>query len=332
MSPDFTAGQRQLLEGAATQLYEAVLADGKLTSADPRIEAGAPDRAAFDLLLDLGLLALDPEAGAYLPVDPTAVQSRVVAPMGLRATELMQESSRWSETLAGLSQTFRRSSQARHPITEIRGIANINRFLSAGLEDAQEELLTAQPTRGRSPNSLSDANERDVRAVTRGVQMRTLYQHSARRSLAIKDYVERLSPFGAQVRTLEEFFNRMIIIDRRVAIVPGVEGNNLAIAIHEPSLVAYLADIFERYWERARPYEDHQRTTQRHVAQDVRDMTTRMLVEGHSDPASAKRMGISTRTYAGYIAALKDEHGAQTRFQLGYAMGQQAEEPETGGE
>ena len=49
-------------------------------------------------------------------------------------------------------------------------------------------------------------------------------------------------------------------------------------------------------------------------------MTIRLLVEGHSDPASAKRLGVSTRTYAGYIAALKDEYGVQTRFQLGYAM------------
>ena len=32
-------------------------------------------------------------------------------------------------------------------------------------------------------------------------------------------------------------------------------------------------------------------------------MTIRLLVEGHSDPASAKRLGVSTRTYAGYIAA-----------------------------
>jgi hypothetical protein len=49
-----------------------------------------------------------------------------------------------------------------------------------------------------------------------------------------------------------------------------------------------------------------------------------MLVEGHSDPASAKRLGVSTRTYAGYIAALKDEYGVQTRFQLGHAMGAQS--------
>ena len=46
-----------------------------------------------------------------------------------------------------------------------------------------------------------------------------------------------------------------------------------------------------------------------------------MLTEGHSDPASAKRVGVSTRTYASYVAALKEEYGVETRFQLGYAMG-----------
>ena len=151
--------------------------------------------------------------------------------------------------------------------------------------------------------------------------MRTLYQHSARRSVAIKEYVAAVSQHGAQVRTLEEFFNRMIVIDRLMAIVPGAEGNDVAIAIHEPSLVAYLADVFERYWERARAFDDRAESTVRDVAEDVRNMTVRMLIEGHSDPASAKRVGVSTRTYAGYIASLKAEYGVQTRFQLGLRHG-----------
>jgi hypothetical protein len=55
-----------------------------------------------------------------------------------------------------------------------------------------------------------------------------------------------------------------------------------------------------------------------------------MLTEGHSDPASAKRVGVSTRTYASYVAALKEEYGVETRFQLGYAMGSRAGEEKTG--
>jgi hypothetical protein len=36
---------------------------------------------------------------------------------------------------------------------------------------------------------------------------------------------------------------------------------------------------------------------------------------------SAKRLGVSPRTYAGYVADLKIEYDADTRFQLGYTMG-----------
>ena len=36
----------------------------------------------------------------------------------------------------------------------------------------------------------------------------------------------------------------------------------------------------------------------------------------------ATRLGVSPRTYAGYVADLKDEFDAETRFQLGYSLGQ----------
>ena len=54
-----------------------------------------------------------------------------------------------------------------------------------------------------------------------GVTMRTLYQHSARRQVATNKYVAAVTAEGAQVRTLDEFFNRLIVVDRRIAIVPG---------------------------------------------------------------------------------------------------------------
>jgi sugar-specific transcriptional regulator TrmB len=326
VATEFGSAQRQLLETAASTLYDSVVDEGRLAENDPRVSTRGPQREAFELLVDLGLLILDRDHKAYLPVDPTTVQARVVAPMGQEAAHLLEESSRWADAFSGLGQAYRRSLGARHPVTEIRGQDNINRFLVATVDDAQQEILTAQPTLGPTTRKLDQASERDIRAVQRGIGMRTLYQHSARRSVAIKEYVTAVSQHGAQVRTLEEFFNRMIIIDRLMAIVPGAEGNDVAIAIHEPSLVAYLADVFERYWERARAFDDRAESTVRDVAEDVRNMTVRMLIEGHSDPASAKRVGVSTRTYAGYIASLKAEYGVQTRFQLGYAMGHDGHE------
>ena len=125
------------------------------------------------------------------------------------------------------------------------------------------------------------------------------------------------------MRTLDEFFNRLIVVDRRLAIIPG-DAPEVALAIHEPGVVSYLADIFERAWERARDYEERGEASESDIAADVRQLTIRMLIEGHSDPSSAKRVGVSTRTYASYVAALKDEYGVETRFQLGYAMGSRA--------
>jgi hypothetical protein len=210
-------------------------------------------------------------------------------------------------------------------IDEIRGLPNINRFLESAVDDAETELLTAQPAGARRAVILEQAVDRDLRTIERGVHMRTLYQHTARRSKATRDYVNLMLAHGAQVRTLDEFFNRLIVIDRRLAIIPG-EAPDVALAIHDKHLVSYLADIFDRSWERAHEYNERSTASDSDIAAEVRQLTVRMLTEGHSDPASAKRVGVSTRTYASYVAALKEEYGVETRFQLGYAMGSQDSE------
>ena len=124
------------------------------------------------------------------------------------------------------------------------------------------------------------------------------------------------------MRTLDEFFNRLIVIDRRTAVIPGAGGPATALVIREPNLLAYLVDMFERSWERGRPFTNRGSAAQRDIAHEQRQMTIRMLIKGYADPASAKRLGVSPRTYAGYIADLKEEFEADTRFQLGYKMGE----------
>ena len=126
---------------------------------------------------------------------------------------------------------------------------------------------------------------------------------------------------GAEVRTLDEFFNRMIVVDRRVAVIPHQDQLRVAVVVREPAVVDYLVDVFERSWERARPFTNKETSLMKDIASEQRAMTMRMLIEGHADPVSAKRLGVSPRTYAGYVADLKTEYEAETRFQLGYTMG-----------
>lgn len=314
--------ERELFESAATPLYEETALSGGLKEDDPRIVEGGELHDALQLLLSLNLLVHDRENAVYVPVDPTTVQSHVVGPMSQRGVELLGESSEWARAFGGLSQAWRRSPTAvRGPITEFHNKA-IQTFINGAVAEAEEELLTAQPQAGRERASLRAAADRDKAAIERGVRMRTLYQHSARRHALTRDYVAEVSAAGAEVRTLDEFFNRMIVIDRRLAVIPGPTGDNVGIAVQEPALVAYLVDVFERAWERARAFTNTERRMMNDIAREQRAMTIRMLIEGHSDPVSAKRLGVSARTFAGYVADLKSEYDAETRFQLGYTMGQ----------
>lgn len=323
---------RELFERVATPLYDDIVTAGGIAQDDPRL-TGGEQAAALKLLLEIGLLIHNKKNKSYDAVDPSTVQSRIVSPLSQNGVRLINESASWASAFAPLSQAWRRAPGTDSgPFTHVHSSA-IDPFLAGLVAECEQEMLTAQPQTGRDAQTLQAAARRDVAMLERGTKMRTLYQHSARRSAITREYVASVTERGGEVRTLDEFFNRMIIFDRRVAVIPGAHEDLLtALAIREPSVVDYLVDVFERAWERARPFTSKDTRMLKDIAAEQRSMTIRMLIQGHSDPMSAKRLGVSPRTYAGYIADLKTEHDVETRFQLGYAMGKQGlsgtEEPE----
>lgn len=312
-----TPEDRLLFERIGVPLHQSLAYGDRFISAEDVL--GDEEKAAVLLLVRLGLLLKLGED--YVAVDPGAVTSNVVSPLSQRAAEMMEEASSWARSFSELSSAWRRAPKdAGAGVLELRGEA-IDPAIASLVADAQSELLTAQPQAGRSVPALRAATQRDLDALERGVKMRTLYQHSARRHRTTHDYVAVVSGRGAEVRTLDEFFNRLIVIDRRVAIIPGASGTATAVIVREPNVVAYLVDVFDRTWERARPFDHGDQSLTRAVAAEQRAMTIRMLVAGHADPASAKRLGVSPRTYASYVADLKQEFDVETRFQLGWEMG-----------
>lgn len=321
--PGYGSEERALFEDDATKLYEEICQRGLVASSDYRIAEDGELRPAFDLLVDMGLVIYDSEQDGWAPEDPTSVQSRIVSPLSQEAAKLLSESSQWSSAFSNLAQSWRRAPQssARGPFTYLRNVELINSVLDQLLAECEEELLTAQPEAGRDPRFLAKAALRDIEVLERGISMRTLYQHSSRRSSVTHKYVAAVTARGAEVRTLDEFFKRMIVVDRRVAVIPNRDEVSVAVVVREPAVVAFLVDVFERSWERGRPFTNRDSSLLRDIAAEQRAMTMRMLIEGHSDPVSAKRLGVSPRTYAGYVADLKADYDAQTRFQLGYTMG-----------
>jgi sugar-specific transcriptional regulator TrmB len=316
-----TRADRELFETAASDLYRETVDSAGIPLDDPRLGAKGTQQQALDLLLKLGLIIADSKLNAYVAVDPSAAHARIVSPLSQHGSALIEESARWADAFGPFALTWRRMDRPdRGDVVQLEG-EPLQNFLEALVADAEFEMLTAHPQSGRDLSQLEVAIARDIAALDRGISMHTLYQHSARRNNVTAKYVAAVGDHGAEVRTLDEFFNRLIVVDRRIALVPEKENPRAAVVIREPSIVAYLTDMFERSWERARPFTNAETSTRSEIAEEQRVMTIRMLIEGHPDPTSAKRLGVSPRTYAGYIAELKTEYEAQTRFQLGYAMG-----------
>ena len=245
----FGPEDRALFEASATVLFGELVLTAGLRSDDPRIVPGGELADALTLLHRMGLAKLSADGSQWEAQDPSSVQSRVVSPLGQEGARLLNESSQWANAFASLNHAWRRAPHvvAGGPFTYLE-TEQIDPFIASLVAECEEEMLTAQPQAIRDTKALPHVVLRDTALLERGARIRTLYQHAARRNNVTRQYVAAVTERGGEVRTVDEFFNRMIIIDRQVAIIPSKETLRVVVAVREPSVVAYLVDVFERSW------------------------------------------------------------------------------------
>ncbi|WP_051838891.1 helix-turn-helix transcriptional regulator [Streptomyces sp. NRRL F-5126] len=213
----------------------------------------------------------------------------------------------------------------RHPgFRYLEGEAEINHAIQEVLATAHTEILTAQPDGPRPGPVLDDALHAVHDQVAAGISMRTLYQHSTRFDEPTKEYVQSVTQYGVQVRTLAEFFDRMILVDRAAAFIPANADRSRAVLVTETAVVHFLADVFDRAWDRAATFPFlpvRAADAAPEVIPAIRESICKLLIEGRSDKEIARRLGLSLRSLQAHVAWLKKEYGAQHRLQLGYLMG-----------
>lgn len=253
--------------------------------------------------------------------EPQAFLRELATHLGLLAQEAAQQATRAAalpEIEAGPDE------QVVGPgVRYLHGLGSISTAINEALGAVRREILTAQPDGARPSAVLKEALESVRRHIAAGISMRTLYQHTTRFDEATKDYVRTVTEYGAQVRTLEEFFDRLIIVDD-IAFISANEERTTAISITEPTIIRFLRDTFDKAWDRAKPFPFvplHAAKAADEVVPAIRESISRLLVEGYSDKAIARRIGISERSLQAHIAAIKQELGALNRLQLGYLLG-----------
>jgi sugar-specific transcriptional regulator TrmB len=282
----------------------------------------ATDLPGIHELAELGLIQLSPDGERFVPVDPRQVEMELAGKWRQQAWALQVRASALERDLTDLTFEYTASQgEQRGSVRYIEGLSAITAFIGQVSRDASEEIITAQPGGGRSAEVLNTALPLALELLARGVRLRTLYQHSARFNEPTKQYVREVVQHGGEVRTLDEFFDRLFIIDRSLVIVPGNATRTTAAAITDHAVVAFLSDLFDRNWQRALQFRPARAVvSSSEVVPNIHRMIKRLLIQGLTDSAIAKRIGVSERTYHTHLARIRKELGADSRLQLGYLL------------
>ncbi|BAJ29620.1 MULTISPECIES: LuxR C-terminal-related transcriptional regulator [Kitasatospora] len=301
---------------AEKALYLAVLRAGGRVSVR---EAAEQDAAATARLLALGLLVHHDESEQLTAVNPRTAGgrlSRELREAGTRLFEAAEHVPAGLDALADAYDSAPRPGDGRRQITHLLDVDRIRHRLLQIEADFREEVLAAQP--GCRPGIYLEKSARTEKALAGGARMDILYQPVVKSDPAVVDYAVRATGWGMRLRSLDEDFTRMLIFDRRVAILSASADNRTAAFVEDPAVVDHLVRLFQRDWERAErvPWHDLAGAGVPPTAEQI----GRLLATGLTQKAIATRLALSERTVAEHIARLRERYDAATLFQLGWLM------------
>ncbi|WP_371517934.1 hypothetical protein [Kitasatospora sp. NBC_01300] len=316
--PGLTSGGLGVLSADARNLYLHVVGNhGRLTRQE-RVKA---ETKHLQELLDIGLLVPDTdEDDVLIAVDPQQLSVGLIASWQRKALDLLSRAEELPTDLKELAEAFNTPMQSGGSIEYVRGKALINQRLSQLANSCTEEFLAAQPGGPRPPEALAGSRDRDLALLQRGALARTIYHPSTRYHPATRDYVLAITEAGGHVRTLDEPYARLIIVDRRTAIIPVADDLNVAAFIHDRAIISFLvSEIFERHWSHALEF-DGARVVPQQVISSLRQTIIDLLLKGTSHRVIARSLGISERTLARHIADMREDYQVDSLFQLGYVL------------
>lgn len=278
-------------------------------------------RTALDDLARMSLLwtsMSDPEnpRPVNLKVGLSALLAREEAEVARRRQGI--EESRVAFTALLAQQGPSRPRDKEDGVERVEGLDAIRDRLRDLAGTCEWEACSFMPGGAQSEAGLRASRALDADAIDRGVRLRTVYLDSVRNDQPTFDYAQWLAGLGSEVRTAPTLPLRMLIVDRKVALVPVDTENTgaLAVEISNPGVLTGLIALFNSVWKGAVPLGTARRRDDEGLSAQEKQVL-RLLGEGHTDELIARRMGVSVRTARRVASNLLARLDAQSRFQAG---------------
>ncbi|MEJ5913645.1 hypothetical protein [Pseudokineococcus sp. 1T1Z-3] len=311
------------LGDAARRVYAVLLA--RPSTSVERLLAAVDDdpadvHAALELLLVHGLVTrTGHEEGRYVGVDP-AVSLRTAADRltaGVR--DLRQSIPHFVELFESSSPAAAEASTSR-VVTDLREVGSW--YVQLRHEVTSELLIFDRP-----PHVSSPVEQVETSSIREGVLWRGIYARASLERPGAMAEVQRLAAEGERARVLPDLPVKMVIADRRAAMVSlSLEPDRVdTLVTHDSPLVGVLVDVFLAAWERAAPLGSGVATEPGGAPAESRDggpspedrAILALVAAGMTDESVARQLGLSVRSLRRRTHRLMAEHSVDNRFQLG---------------
>ncbi|MFH8753397.1 LuxR C-terminal-related transcriptional regulator [Streptomyces rimosus] len=276
-------------------------------------------RTALDTLSELALVRHSPkDPQNYHAVDPHLAAEMLLA---RQQAELAAQQQRVQEALAAALQLKSEFTQEndRDQLHRLVGVDCVRDYLATLYDKVEGELLTFAPGGAQTATNLCSSRPFAEDLLERGVQMRTVYLDSVRNDPATVAHADWLAARGGRIRTVPSLPNRLIICDKRIAIV-AVDPDDTAagaVVLQTAGVVSSLYALFESFWQSAQPMGATAAPAGAQRLNPQQMEVLRLLSLGYTDEYVAARLGVSARTARRIATKLMEHLGARSRFQTG---------------
>jgi DNA-binding CsgD family transcriptional regulator/predicted transcriptional regulator len=275
-------------------------------------------KRSLERLREIGLLRDSGDRHGHTPTNPEIAMARL---MDRRLHELHEEILRVTQSRYVVD-ALRAETGHRMPAPQgVEQLVDLTQIRSR-IDDlaffAREEILSVEPYTELTPANIDHARPLDMRCLRRGVRIRNVVLRTALAHPQTVAYLRELAHKGAQIRVADNVSERILVYDRRVALVPVDPGDTSrgALLAHESGLVSNIMALFEKIWDQAEDLLDA--TAEPEGTPTLTEMERRVLgsmVSVGKDEAGARELGISVRTYRRHVADLLRVLGAASRAQ-----------------
>ncbi len=320
------------IDADAQAVYRLMLTDHHLGTDQiaRRLGLTADDvAAALEQLSTLRLLRPSDEVpgeapGGLRPVDPRVGLATLLQHNESVLQQSKLEFERKQEAIAQMLTEFSNAQprERSYRIDQLLGVATVQARLEELTRSCVEECLTLHPGGAQSSASLRASRPLDEEVLGRGVRMRTIYLDSIRKDRVTVNYAEWLTGQGAEVRTVPVLPVRMLIYDRRIALVPiDPDRTRLgAVQVTGTGVLTALAALFDQVWSTGAPLGTAKEQDECGLTAQERELL-RLLGQGLTDETAGKSLGLSLRTVRRMMADLMERLGAHSRFEAGLSAG-----------